>query len=570
MTLIRGMLPGLQVYAVGALVSAISAGGLHFEGDVRLSLILIGVSLIGAYVFENLIRYVGELLTSQLAFRTDISTMEKLGDFEVADFESARTFDAMKRIDSSTGEHVFGLFDSARTAIQGALSILSVAAVIASWHLGIAVALVLSPIPASIAAFRLQALAYDVEYRRAPRSRLAQYFRSLLSSESSIREAKIFGLTPLFQDKYQSLRRTFLLEDLRLSRLNLTHAGSLGLLSVLASFVAIILAVRIASETGRVGELTSFITASGQMNGLVMASLLGFTGIYQHLLYVSNWVHVMEQEPSTIHEGVRNLASAEIEFGHPRGVAVEFRHVSFCYPGTERIILHDVSFRIEAGETAAIVGLNGSGKTTICKLLLRFYAPTSGVILIDGQDIRVYSRSSLYSQFSALFQDFIKYERSLADNVSYGLGREYDLSAPDDELLETLSLVNLDFLPAELPDGVNTVLGRRFAGGQQLSIGQWQRLATSRALHKRPRLLVLDEPTASVDAVSERAMFEGLSTLDVSVTTILVAHRSSTIRHAEHILVLESGSIVGDGNHESLMGSCALYVEMHSAQADAR
>lgn len=442
--------------------------------------------------------------------------------------------------------------------------------VIATWNLWIAVALMVAPVPASIATFRLQALAYEVEYRRAPRSRLAQYFRSLLSAEASAREVKLFGLAPLFRAKYDGLRRSFMSEDLRLSRMNLTHAGSLGLISVIASFIAILLASRIAIEAERIGELASFISASGQMNALVMGSFLGFTGIYQHLLYVSNWVRVMERPPSVIQGGSLELQRDSRGKAKGDGVSVEFRNVSFRYPGAERFVLHDVSFLIEAGETAAIVGLNGSGKTTICKLLLRFYEPASGVILIDGQDIRGYSRSSLYSQFSALFQDFIKYERSLADNVSYGLGREYDPSAPDDELLETLSLVNLDFLPAELPDGVNTVLGRRFAGGQQLSIGQWQRLATSRALHKRPRLLVLDEPTASVDAVSERAMFEALSALDVRVTTILVAHRSSTIRHAEHILVLENGSIVGEGNHESLMASCALYVEMHSAQADAR
>lgn len=570
MTVMRGALPGLQVYAVGVLVSVIADSGLMLSGQVGTPLTLIGMSMIGAYVLENMIRFAGDRLTSRLSFMTDVSTVEKLGTFEVADFERSSTFDAIKRVDGSTGEHVFGLFDSGRAAIQGALSILSVATVIAAWNPWIAVALVVAPIPASIAAFRLQTLAFEVEYSRAPRARLAQYFRSLLSSEASMREAKIFGLVPLFQSKYVALRRTFLSEDLRLARMNVTHAGSLGLISSIASFVAIVIATRIAISTGRIGELASFITASSQMNSLVMGAILGLTSIYQHLLYVSNWVRVIDHVPAVIEEGSRSLAVPSLDPCARSGVAVEFRGVSFRYPGSERLVLDEVSFIIAPGETAAIVGLNGSGKTTICKLLLRFYEPISGSILVDGKDIRSYSRESLYSQFSALFQDFIKYERSLGDNISYGLGRDFESGQFDDDIAESLSLVGLDFLRSDLSDGLNTILGKRFAGGQQLSIGQWQRVATSRALHKRPRLLVLDEPTASVDAVSERSMFEALATVDAAVTTILVAHRSSTIRHAEHIIVLSDGRVIGEGDHQSLLNSCVLYGEMFSAQADAR
>ena len=219
-----------------------------------------------------------------------------------------------------------------------------------------------------------------------------------------------------------------------------------------------------------------------------------------------------------------------------------------------------------AGTTAALVGLNGSGKTTACKLLLRFYEPTGGRILIDGIDIREYSRDYLYARFSALFQDFARFERSLGDNVAFGMGEGFSGGGRTAVVLGSLEAVGLGYLPDELPDGLDTVLGRRFEGGRQLSIGQWQRVAMARALCKRPGLLVLDEPTASVDAVSEKAMFDALAGLDRGMTVLLVAHRFTTIGHAENIVVLDRGSVVGTGDHATLLENCKFYADMFHAQ----
>lgn len=334
----------------------------------------------------------------------------------------------------------------------------------------------------------------------------------------------------------------------------------------MANVAAIVFASILAFNGGRVGELAGFISATDQMNALVMAAFLGLTGIYQHLLYVSNWVAVMQMHPSQIREGSLPLSDPPASGPDRAGVEIEFQNVTFTYPGTERKVLDHVSFTIRAGATAALVGLNGSGKTTVCKLLLRFYEPTSGNIFINGTDITQFSRESLYDHFSALFQDFAKFERGVGDNVTFGAGAVYAPTRDDADVIASLEMVGLEFLQKEMPEGLGTILGRRFQGGRQLSIGQWQRLATARALYKKPQLLVLDEPTASVDAVSEKTMFEALGSIDYGLTILLVAHRFTTINHADHIIVLDKGRVVGSGNHDSLLGSCTFYADVFTAQ----
>lgn len=565
MTLVRGILPAVQVAAIGSLVANIADFSSGLNQAALWALTQLSLAFIGAYVLENLIKYVGDRLTLKLSYDTDITVVRKLSSLEVQDFECAHTYDSIQRVDSTTGQHIFELFDSARSGIQGAISIVSIIAVIATWNLWIAVALLIAPIPAAIATFQLQNKAYEIDFARAPQLRLATYFRELLTSDSIRKEIGVFSLAQLFESRYTSIRKGFLKQDYLLARYNLTKSGTLGLISVFANVASIVFASIVAVQDGKVGELAGFISAMGQMNGLVLATFIGITGIYHNLLYVSNWVAVMEMQPAQISSGRLTLEESKLPQNASDAVEIEFKNVSFTYPGTQTKVLDGVSFKIDAGTTSALVGLNGSGKTTICKLLLRFYEPTSGSILINGTDIADYSREALYKRFSALFQDFAKFERSLGDNITFGAGRGF---TDDDAQAATaaLNMVALNYLKEELPQGFDTILGRRFDGGQQLSIGQWQRLATARALYKKPGLLVLDEPTASVDAVSEKAMFEALTAIDYQLTILLVAHRFTTICHAEKIIVLDGGKVVGCGDHATLLKSCKFYADMFHAQ----
>lgn len=566
LTIFSSAMPALQVRAVGALVSNVITSNANARHSAVTAVVLLSISIVGSYVSENLIKYLSNRLTLKLSFSTEIQLVHHLRSFEVQDFESSQTYDKIQRADSNTGQHVFELFNSIRSSFQAFISILGIAIVIASWNIWVAVALIIAPIPAVVATFQLQNRQFEVDYSRASMSRLASYFRGLLCSDSVRKEIRIFHLASVFETQYVKLLSAFLKQDLLLARLGITKAGTLGFISVATNIAAIAFASFVATETHRAGELAGFISASTQMNTLVTGAFLGIIGGYQHLLYVSNWVALLDTKPAVISEGKLPLSSIASESKQPTGIYVEFRNVSFAYPGTQQYILKGVSFSIQAGKTTALVGQNGSGKTTICKLLLRFYEPTSGSILINGIDISEYTRASLYQHFSALFQDFSKFERSIGDNVSYGTGRNFNALEDADDVMDSLSLVGLDSLIQELPNSLDTVLGRHFDGGCQLSIGQWQRLATARAMHKEPQLLILDEPTASVDAVSEREMFRALNLVSGDLTVLLVAHRFTTISHADHIIVLDKGNIIGSGSHSDLLHSCGLYREMYNAQ----
>mgnify|MGYP000845837263 CR=1 FL=1 len=568
LTVFGSVMPALQVRAVAMLVASILPSVGKSSHSTITAVALLSVAIIGSYVSEQLIKYLSNRLTLKLSFVTEIQLIERLQSFEVQDFESSQTYDKIQRVDANTGQQIFNLFNSVRSGLQALISIAGIVIVVAAWNIWIAVALIIAPIPAVVATFDLQNKVFHVEYERAPTSRLANYFRELLCSDSTRKEIRIFQLGNIFEERYVRILRSFLEQDLLLAKLGLTRAGTLGLISVATNVAAIVLASLVAAKTGRAGELAGFISASTQMNAFVMTAFLGIIGSYQHLRYVSNWVALMETTPARISEGTLELGRSNHRDNQLAGIFVEFRNVSFTYPGTNQSVLNSVSFSITAGKITALVGQNGSGKTTICKLLLRFYEPTSGLILINGVDISKYTRASLYRLFSGLFQDFSKFECSIGDNISYGIGKSFEPENDANKVEATLSLVGLEPLIHEAAEGLDTVLGRRFEGGQQLSIGQWQRLATARALHKEPRLLILDEPTASVDAVSEREMFRALRDVSENLTILLVAHRFKTISHADHIIVLDHGEIVGDGSHNELLASCDLYKQIYEAQQD--
>ncbi|WP_366181489.1 ABC transporter ATP-binding protein [Actinomyces timonensis] len=365
-----------------------------------------------------------------------MDAVQRLGDMEVQNFESSKTYDIIQRVNESTGEHVYGLFDTPRSAIQSLLSLLSICAALWQWSPVIASILLVAPIPGCIATFRVQTRAYDIEYERATKARLAGYFRGLLMSDSAKKETRLFRLDELFANSYSLIKKNFLQQDIGLARFTLLQAGGLGVVSVLASFGAMVYAAIIAGAHNRVGELAGFISATTQVGPLVLAAFIGFTGIYQHLLYVSNWAALVDTQPVCIAEGAFRGPSGE------RGGSVEFRHVSFRYPGTDVLALNDVSFSIDSGSITAFVGVNGCGKSTICKLLLRFYEPDEAEIFVDGRPIGELSREYLYSWSSALFQDFIKYERSLRDNIEYGYPRDRG-TADDERLWDSLEAVGL-------------------------------------------------------------------------------------------------------------------------------
>jgi ATP-binding cassette subfamily B protein len=559
LSLIRAFMPAVQIFATSQVINSVAQR--QSASIVLFWAVVLAISLLIIYVLENILHYLATIIEQRVSFDVNMQIIDKTSTLEVQQYEDSETYDIIQRADSQTGSHIFGLFDTARSTIQSFISIFTVFSLLVQWNVTVAFVLLLAPVPGAIATFVIAKKSFDLDYQRATDQRLANYYRAILSSDNTIKETRLFGLASFFSLGYKKIIRDFFKQDLHIARYNLACAMTLGLITVFANAFAIVFGAMQTINGNGVGQLAAYITATSTLGQTVMAVFLGITGIYQHLLYASNWVALMDIKK--LHIGFGRM---KFEPNNNGGVEIRLDNVSFTYPGTKQKVLDHISCVFPAGQCSALVGLNGAGKSSIIKLILRFYEPTGGKILLDGIDIAQYSRESLYKHFSALFQDFTRYELSVRENIGFG-----DMSRMHDDLAirDSLNLVGLEGLVSELPDGLDTLLGRHFNGGHQLSIGQWQRIAAGRAMFRNPSLLIMDEPTASVDAISEKRMFEAIPRMGKSMTTILVAHRFATISHAEHIVVINQGEVVGEGSHSELMNRCVYYRDLYRAQTDS-
>jgi ATP-binding cassette subfamily B protein len=306
------------------------------------------------------------------------------------------------------------------------------------------------------------------------------------------------------------------------------------------------------------GALTVYTQAAAQVQGAFQGILGGVQGLYEHGLYLSTLYELLEREP--------RITAPE----HPAPVrrpfrqGIEFRNVSYQYPGRDEPALQDVSFTIEPGQTVALVGRNGAGKSTIVKLLGRLYDPDAGVILIDGRDVREYDPVELRREFGVMFQDYAAYQVSAGENIGVGnVDRADDATA----IAEAAARAGADEVIGKLPDGFDTTLGKQFEGGHQLSGGEWQKIALARAFMRDAQVLILDEPTAALDAQAEHDLFSRIKDLTQGKMALYISHRFSTVRMADRILFLEDGRLVEQGTHEQLMALGGRYAGLFDLQA---
>lgn len=549
-TLILGFTPAIQVYLISQVVEHVA-----IVKNVRVIVFLLSVLsgiLIMDFILANLIKYMNDKMLIDIVFDVDRGIVNMTVPLEVEQFESEITYNLIQRVDNNTGNKIFGIFDSLRSSLQSLISIISVSVVIYSWNPWIAVLLCVGPIPGILGNYIIQKYAFEITYLRAPKERRAKYYRSLLTSDSARKEIILYDFGKKLYNRYVKFMRVFRKQDNIIAKRSFILASTLGLTSIVVNIIAIVFGTVTAIDNANVGQLAGFITAASSMGLYVTQLLTKFGTIYQNSLYISNWLRLTKLTPSKIDSGNRDIEGSK----PPK---IEFVDVSFRYPGTEILVLKSVSFIINPGECVAFVGPNGSGKTTILKLLLRFYEIDSGKILINDIPIQEYSRSSLYMNFSALFQDFTRYEFSLAENISVNFTEELSNC---NRIMNVLESVGLSELPKTLPNGLKSILGRKFEGGVQLSLGQWQRIAIARALYRNPILLVLDEPTSSTDTITEKNLFQHISNDCRNQTIILVSHSVDTIKIAAKIFVVDEGKIIADGTHHELLRKCQTYATL--------
>jgi ATP-binding cassette subfamily B protein len=422
--------------------------------------------------------------------------------------------------------------------------------------------LVLAVLPAFLAESHFAFLGYAQNIRQTPAKRQLDYLRVLGASKESAKELKLFGLTDYLSGEYTRLANQIYEENVRLARRRLGAGTVLALLSTAAYYGAYAYVIY-RTVTGALswGSLQFLAGAIAGTSSNIQSLFATFSSIADQSLFLTDLVEFFKVGPTVVSKPNALPAPRPIQHGFV------FEQVSFRYPGTGRNVLEGLDLRLEPGERIALIGENGEGKTTLVKLLTRLYDPTEGRILLDGRDLRDYSLEDLHSQIGVIFQDFMRYEMSAWQNIA--VGRIGDGQADDGAVEMAAQKSQADRVIERLPLGYRQQLGRRFEGGVDLSGGEWQKIALARAYLRDAQLLVLDEPTAALDARSEYDVFQRFAELTEGKMSLLISHRFSTVRMAERIVVLERGRIVEQGSHDQLMALNRRYAGMFELQASS-
>ena len=505
----------------------------------------------------TIIRISGELVTNHIKLKI----MNKAKEVDLASFDSPDFYAKMENANREAGNRPIQVLRATFSIASAIISIVSFIIVLAAVGFLPVLLVIVVAIPSTIINFVYRRKNHNYVFRRSKDRRQMSYYSDVIVNKDMVKEIRMLDLADNFIDRYSQVFKRYFkgLKKLIVEEF-LWNVGA-TLLSTAVNCVLFVLIARGVFE-GKY-EIGYFSLYTGALNSIAsgIATLITTTAsIYEGTLFINNMIAFMEEEP-TVKPILDEPRSIERGIGH----VIEFRDVSFHYPGIDRNVINHVDLTIHAGETIVIVGLNGAGKTTLIKLLTRLYDPTEGMILLDGHDIREYDLKELYDLFGIVFQDYGKYAVSVRDNIAFG---EVNSEITDDRIAGAAAASNAtDFINA-LPDKFNTPLMRYFEdNGIELSIGQWQKLAIARAFYSKSDILILDEPTASLDPMAEQEIFNQFDELRSDKTSIFVSHRLSSATSADRIIVLQDGRIVESGNHSQLMNRKGEYYTLFSTQA---
>ncbi len=559
--LLRALLPLAMLWVskliIDAVVGWISRGTGNLPGIWKLVALELGLA-IASDVLGRANTLCDSLLGDRFTNRVSVKLMEHATRLDLAQFEDPVFYDKLERARRQTTGRL-GLLASLLNICQDMLTLVSLSTGLIVFSPWLLVLLVAAVIPAFLGETHFTSLAYSILYKRTPERRRLDYLRFLGASAQSAKEIKIFGLGSHLSKHYDEVSEGIYKENKEIAIKRATLGSALNLISTGGYYGAyVVVLARTLAGAISLGSFTFLTGAFNRSRAYIERILSGFNDISEQAVFLKDLFDFLALEPS--------IRSQPHSIPAPRPIrrGFEFRNVAFHYPGNPKQVVQNISFTLHHHEKVALIGENGAGKTTLVKLLARLYDPTEGQILLDGIDLREYDVEDLRREIGVIFQDYMRYDLSVLENIGFGKVESLREQPRIDVAAEkSLAKSVID----RLPNGYDQMVGRRFEGGVDLSGGEWQKIALARAYMRDAQVLILDEPTATLDARAEYEVFRRFADLTFERMAVLISHRFSTVRMADRILVLAGGSIQEQGTHEQLLELGGRYAELFELQA---
>jgi len=560
---LQGLVPLAALYLtkliVDAVTTAVGAAGMAAFHHVVLLIVVAGAVAAAGAAMRLLSNLVAEVQSLRLADRVHDVLQAKSVEVDLQYYESTEYHDTLHRAQEEAPFRPARIVSALAQVLQNGLSMVAIIGLLLTFHWGLALVLFAAATPGVLIKMRYSRRLYDWTQRQTPAVRKSRYINRLLTGVATAKEIRLFDLGPVLMERFRALRTMVRGEKLRLVTQRSVFEFFAQLVALTAVFGAFaFIASRALAGTVTIGDMVMYFGAFQRGQDFFRDALGGLAGLYEDNLFLSDLTKFLDLEPA-----VAEPASPK-PFPRPMRQGIVLDGVSFAYPGSSRTVLEDINMDIRPGEHVALVGENGSGKTTLVKLLCRLYDPTSGSIRVDGIDLRDLATHELRREIGIIFQDFARYHLSVRDNIWFG---NVQVPAAGEAIIDAARKTGADEVTRRLPAGYDTVLGKEFDAGSELSLGEWQKVAIARAFLRETQIIVLDEPTASLDARAEAEVFERFHELARGRSAILISHRLSTVRMADRIFVLDRGRIVEAGPHDELISRGGTYAELFELQA---
>ena len=506
----------------------------------------------------RLIDYSDALLAGKYTNHISVRVMEHAASLDVMAYEDPVFYDRLERARVQATDRLY-MIQAIGRLIQQVITTITLSISIMVFSPWLLLLLIVGVIPAFVGETHFAFVGYAKNFRQTPIRRQLDYLRILGGSKEAAKELKLFGLQDFLTGRFKRLSNQVYEEDIALARRKVIAGSLLSMIGTAGYYTAYVYAVwRTVTGVFSFGTLTLLANAIREASSNLQQTFSSLSTIADQALFMTDLIAFFEMRPT-----IRSKPNA-LPAPRPIRSGFEFRNVSFQYPGSSRLILNKLNFKLRPGERVALIGENGEGKTTIVKLLTRLYDPVEGQVLLDGIDLREYDLDDLYREIGVIFQDFMRYEMTARENIAVGKIEHVN----DLDLLKRSAQKSMaDEVVGKLGAGYEQMLGRRFDGGVDLSGGEWQKVALARAYLRDAQVLILDEPTSALDARSEYEVFQRFAELTTGKMAIFISHRFSTVRMADRIVVLENGRIAEEGDHEELTHLGGRYAEMFELQA---